>query len=187
MTGTISPGRPARAISGRGRVIATLALGVALGVALLTTGCGGGGGSPGKSRPLVHQELVAFAHCMRSHGVPNWPDPLPQGGFPRTGNGQNSGPQADAAMSTCKHLLPPVPAVSAAQQARELAQDLKWAKCMRAHGFPGISDPSVGPHAGTPVITAPPGFDPGSPQAQAASKACKRFEGPFILAQGGAS
>ena len=130
---------------------------------------------------------MAFAHCMRSHGVPNWPDPLPQGGFPRTGNGQNSGPQADAAMSTCKHLLPPVPAVSAAQQARELAQDLKWAKCMRAHGFPGISDPSVGPHAGTPVITAPPGFDPGSPQAQAASKACKRFEGPFILAQGGAS
>jgi hypothetical protein len=183
VTGTVSPGRPAGGVSGRGWVIATLALGVAL----LAAGCGGGGGWPGKSRPKVHQELVAFAHCMRSHGVPNWPDPLPQGGFPRTGNGQNSGPQADAAMSTCKHLLPPVPAVSAAQQTRELAQDLKWAKCMRAHGFPGISDPSVGPHAGTPVITAPPGFDPGSPQAQAAAKACKRCEGPFILAQGGAS
>ena len=168
--------------SDSGRVLATLAVGIAL----LTAGCGGGGGSPSKSRPLVHQELVAFAHCMRSHGVPNWPDPLPQGGFPRTGNGQNSGPQADAAMSTCKHLLPPVPAESAAQQARELAQDLKWARCMRAHGFPGISDPSVRPHAGI-VITAPAGFDPGSPQAQAAMKACKQLEGPFILAQGGGS
>jgi hypothetical protein len=89
-------------------------------------------------------------------------------------------------MSTCKHLLPPVPAESAAQQARELAQDLKWAKCMRAHGFRGISDPSVRPHAGI-VIFAPPGFDPGSPQAQAAMKACKQLEGPFILAQGGGS
>jgi hypothetical protein len=50
---------------------------LALGVALLAAGCGGGGGSPGKSRPLVHQELVAFAHCMRTHGVPDFPDPLP--------------------------------------------------------------------------------------------------------------
>ena len=93
-------------------------------------------------------------------------------------------------MSTCKHLLPPIPAESAAQQARELAQDLKWAKCMRAHGFPGISDPSVGPHGSAPVITAPPGFDPGSPQAQAGgpTKACKRFEGHVHTShQGGAS
>ena len=164
-----------------GRVLATLAVGVAL----LAAGCGGGGGSPGKSRPLVHQELVAFAHCMRAHGVPDFPDPLPQGGFPRTGDGQNS-LQSGAAMSTCKHLLPPVPAESAAQQARVLAQDLKWAKCMRAHGFPGISDPSVRPHAGI-VIFAPAGFDPGSPQAQAATKACKQLEGPVIVAQGGGS
>ena len=61
-----------------------------VGVALLAAACGGGGGSPGKSRPKVHQELVAFAHCMRAHGVPDLPDPLPDGGFPRTGTG-NSG------------------------------------------------------------------------------------------------
>lgn len=149
-------------------------------------GCGGGGGSSSASGSSGYQKDVAFAHCMRSHGVPDFPDPLPQGGFPRTGNSQNSGPQADAAMSTCKHLLPPVPAVNPAQQARNLAQDLKWARCMRAHGFRGISDPSVRPHAGI-VIFAPTGFDPGSPQAQAAMKACKQFEGPFILAQGGGS
>ena len=66
---------------------------VLTGAALLTAGCGGGGGSPGASRPAVHQELVAFAHCMRSHGVPDWPDPLPQGGFPRTGPAGTLGPK----------------------------------------------------------------------------------------------
>ncbi|MFI5080737.1 MAG: hypothetical protein ACHQCE_06680 [Streptosporangiales bacterium] len=168
-------------IPGRGRVLAALAVGVAL----LAAGCGGGGGSPGASRPAVHQELVAFAHCMRSHGVPDWPDPLPQGGFPRTGTAEDSGPQAGSAMHTCRHLLPPIQHLSAAQQAQVLTQDLKWARCMRAHGF-AVSDPSVRPHAGI-VITAPTGFDPSSPQAQAAMKACKQLEGPFILAQGGGS
>lgn len=166
---------------GRGRVLATLAVGVAL----LAAGCSGGGGSPSASGSLDYQKDVAFAHCMRSHGVPDWPDPLPQGGFPRTGVGGNS-PQADSAMRACQHLLPPIQPLSAAQQARVLAQDLMWARCMRSHGFPGFSDPSVKPHAGI-VITAPAGFDLNSPQAQAASKACKRVEGPFILAPGGGS
>jgi hypothetical protein len=167
-------------IPGRGRVLATLAVGVAL----LAAGCGGGGGSPHASRPAVHQELVAFAHCMRSHGVPDFPDPLPDGGFPRTGAGNS--PQSGSALSTCRHLLPPIQRPSVAQQAQALAQDLKWARCMRAHGFPGFSDPSVRPHAGI-VIFAPPGFDPGSPRAEAAGKACKQLEGPVVVAQGGGS
>ena len=162
-----------------GRVLAAL-----VGVALLAAGCGRGGGSPGASRPAVHQELVAFAHCMRAHGVPDWPDPLPQGGFPATGSGGNS-PQAGSAMHTCRHLLPPIQPISAAQQARVLAHDLKWTRCMRAHGF-AVSDPSVRPHAGV-VIMAPPGFDPTSPQAQAAAKACQGLEGPVTIAQGGGS
>jgi hypothetical protein len=168
-------------IPGRGRVLATLAVGVAL----LAAGCGRGGGAPSAGGSSGYQKDLAFAHCMRAHGVPDWPDPLPDGGFPR-GSGGNS-PQAGSAMNACQHLLPPKPVLSAAQQARVLAQDLKWVRCMRSHGFPGFSDPVVRPHAGTPVITVPAGFDPGSPQAQAASKACKRFEGPFIMAAGGGS
>jgi hypothetical protein len=167
-------------IPGRGRALATLTVGVAL----LAAGCGRGGGAPSAGGSSGYQQDLAFAHCMRAHGVPGWPDPLPDGGFPR-GNGGNSGPQADLAMTACRHLLP-IYRPSAAEQARELAQDLKWARCMRSHGFPGVSDPAVRPHAGI-VIFAPAGFDPGAPQAQAAMKACKRFEGPFILAQGGGS
>jgi hypothetical protein len=167
-------------IPGRGRVLATLAVGVAL----LAAGCGGAGGSPHASRPAVHQELVAFAHCMRSHGVPDFPDPLPGGGFPRGSEGNST--QADSAMRTCQHLLPAVQPLSAAQQARVLAQDLKWTRCMRAHGFPGISDPSWRPHAGV-VITAPAAFDPGSPKAQAVAKVCKSLEGPVVITPGGGS
>lgn len=168
MTGTVPPGRPAGGMSGRARVIATLALG---GV-LLAAGCGGGGGSPNVSRSPVHQELVAFAHCMRAHGVPDWPDPLPQGGFPRGGGGQNSGPQAHSALNTCQHLLPPKPVLSAAQTARVLAQELKEAKCMRSHGFPDFPDPTVR-NTGAGPFAFPPDFDPTSPRAQAAGRACQ--------------
>jgi hypothetical protein len=162
----------------RGRVIATLA--VAAG--LLAAGCGGGDGSPGASGSSGHQSDVAFAHCMRSHGVPGWPDPLPGGGFPRTGSG-NSGPQAKSAMKTCQHLLPAKPVLSAAQQARKLAQELKEAKCLRTHGFPDFPDPNVRNSSAGP-FSFPRGFDPGSPQAQAAGRAC-HLSLPTGPAQGG--
>ena len=29
----------------------------------------------------TYQKSVAYAACMRQHGVPNFPDPLPNGGF----------------------------------------------------------------------------------------------------------
>jgi hypothetical protein len=162
--------------SDSGRVLAALAVGVAL----LAAGCGGGGGSPSASGSSDYQKDVAFAHCMRAHGVPDFPDPLPQGGFP--GNSLQSG----SAMTACQHLLPPVRPISAAQQARVLAHDLMWAKCMRARGFPGISDPVVRQHAGI-VITVPAAFDLSSPQARAAAKACKQLEGPVLITPGGAS
>jgi hypothetical protein len=176
-------GERQRPLAARAAAVAALLIGTAL---LIAACGGGGGGSSSASGSSVHQKLLAFAHCMRSHGVPDWPDPVPGGGFPRTGAGGNSGPQADSAMNACQHLLPPKPAPDAAEQARVLAHDLKWARCMRAHGFPGISDPAVRPHAGI-VITVPPGFDPGSPRAQAAAKACKGLEGPAFMAEGSGS
>jgi hypothetical protein len=157
---------------------------VLIGAALLAAGCGGGGGSSGASGSSGYQKDVAFAHCMRAHGVPDFPDPLPQGGFPQTGAGNSL--QSGSAMTACRRLLPPKPVLSAAQQARVLAHDLKWARCMRARGFPGVSDPAVRPHAGI-VITVPASFDLNSPQAQAAAKACRQLEGPVLITPGGGS
>jgi hypothetical protein len=59
--------------------------------------------------------LWNFARCVRSHGVPNWPDPLAESdpgqpgtpGFPRNlppGINTNS-PVVKNAMHTCQHLL----------------------------------------------------------------------------------
>jgi hypothetical protein len=62
----------------------------------------------------VMNALSKFARCVRSHGVPNWPDPLRESdagepgtpGFPRDmpGINQNS-PLVKNAMGTCQHLL----------------------------------------------------------------------------------
>ena len=50
---------------------------------LLATGCGGGGASPTTTATTTTEngavrEALAFARCMRSHGVPSWPDPTEQ-------------------------------------------------------------------------------------------------------------
>jgi hypothetical protein len=60
---------------------------------------------------------------------------------------------------------------NAAQRQRLLAQELKEAKCMRAHGFPDFPDPNARDSGGGP-FSFPPGFDPASPRAQAAGRAC---------------
>jgi hypothetical protein len=161
-------------IPGRGRVLATLAVGAAL----LAAGCGGGsGGGSSSASGSSDQKEVAFAHCMRSHGVPGFPDPLPQGGFAR--NGVQKSPQFGPAFKGCQHLLPPRQAASASQEHQVMAQALQDAKCMRSHGVPGFPDPTALPGGGV-VTPSSAGFDQNSPQAQAAGKACK------ILAPAGA-
>jgi hypothetical protein len=52
---------------------------VACVAALAACGSGSGGGSGVGAGQSAAQE---FAHCMRSHGVTNFPDPLSRGGFP---------------------------------------------------------------------------------------------------------
>lgn len=46
----------------------------------------------------VEQEL-AFARCVRAHGIGDFPDPLPGGGFDVPGN--TNSPQFDAATTAC--------------------------------------------------------------------------------------
>jgi hypothetical protein len=53
------------------------------------------GGGPG-AHPLSaaqREQLIAQSQCMRTHGVPNFPDPQFQGGGVRIGLGPNSGIQ----------------------------------------------------------------------------------------------
>jgi hypothetical protein len=88
---------------------------------------------------------VAFARCMRAHGLPNFPDPSTNGGFTIKGNPRSPGFQA--AMAHCKNLLPgggpPAPGSSTHPSAQALAQMRQVAHCMRSHGISAFPDPST--------------------------------------------
>ena len=58
------------------------------------------------SNAQVASQGLKFAACMRSHGVPNFPDPkTSNGGFMITGINPNS-PQFQSAQQACRSLMP---------------------------------------------------------------------------------
>jgi subtilase family serine protease len=88
---------------------ASLALAAA--VAALTTACGvvhvHFGSSGASTGPATYRADLAFAHCMQTHGVPNFPNPAGSSSFHVSGhlNGKLTGPMARA-LGACQHLLP---------------------------------------------------------------------------------
>jgi hypothetical protein len=70
------------------------------------------GGKPdAKAQAAFLKQALKFSQCMRSHGVPNFPDPKPAGGGVGLQIAKNSGidpnsPQFKAAQEACKKLLP---------------------------------------------------------------------------------
>lgn len=54
------------------------------------------------------QAMMQFSACMRDHGVPEFPDPLPNGDFPLSTSLRNEGKSARvlAGLDACNHLLP---------------------------------------------------------------------------------
>jgi len=79
---------------------------------------------------------------MRSHGVPNFPDPVAgPNGITFANIGPNS-PQLQRAEQACKSILPPDSGGSQAIPPAQQAAYLKWAACIRAHGLPNFPDPT---------------------------------------------
>jgi hypothetical protein len=140
--------------------------------ALLTAACGGGSssasGSAGASQGRLAQAL-AFAHCMRSHGVPSFPDPDSAGGFPMR-RSHSSGVQAFmSAKAACNHLYPNMGKGEVHQEtAAQQRQGLVFAACMRGHGIPDFPDSWSG-NVGQ-LISAH--INPSSPQLNAALTKC---------------
>jgi hypothetical protein len=106
---------------------------------------------------------------MRSHGVPNFPEPNSSGAI-QIQQGQSlpdlNSPQVQAAVKTCRSLNPAGAGPTPAQQAQQLAAELKYAQCMRSHGISNFPDPS-----GQGGLSFQ-GVDVNSPQVVAANKAC---------------
>ena len=68
--------------------------------------------SPSGAEPITTQDQVDYlkaAQCMRTHGVPDFPDPVFAGGgvhFPVPAGLDTHTPQVQRAVATCRRLIP---------------------------------------------------------------------------------
>jgi hypothetical protein len=141
---------------------------VAVGCALAIVACGASGTSRSATDSSGHALGVAYADCMRSHGVPNFPDASAGGGFdiPSTINAQS--PAYISAGRTCTKLLPG-PTAPRTLSDRDRLQLLAAAKCMRAHGV-NVEDPTFnGPYM---TLDVPDQTTIQSPVFKRAERAC---------------
>ena len=154
------------------------------GLGLLVSSCGGSPPSSGvanitspsatkataTAKKHSSPNALAYAQCMRKHGVSNFPDPNSQGRFAlgSTGIDKNS-PVFQSASTTCQALKPQGIGNIVKQNQ---AAFLKFSACMRSHGEAGFPDISAG--GGTKAIkSAIEALDPSSPAFQTALSACR--------------
>ncbi len=178
-----------------------LAVATLFGVCVLAAGCGGGSSPPGVanlgttttatassvapsgSKPNPVTSALAFSECMRTHGEPNFPEPVFHGHSASiditlaSGVDPNS-PQYAAANKACKHLLPNKgvppkgsegPTITPADQ----ADYLKAAACMRSHGIPDFPDPTF--QNNTVSFNSRTPIDSNSPQYESALATCDKL------------
>jgi hypothetical protein len=152
-----------------------------LAVGTLVAACGSGPASPGVARGLSststtsasssqsssYRSDLAYATCIRSHGVPNFPDPKPGGGFNISSNPND--PQLQAAQQACGNLLPGGGNQTSGSNftPQQQAQLLQYAQCMRAHKILNFPDPT------SKGLGSLIGIDMNSPQFRSASLACQ--------------
>lgn len=175
-------GRPAR--------IALLSATAVL--ALLATSCSGMSRSPavasigspnsaGASHPASPSAptaagVLATSRCMRSHGVPSFPDPMPVKGhlvfgFSVKSRIHPSSPQFKAAYKYCRTRylgLSHRPGRTPAAKAQANAAAVKFTACMRSHGAADFPDPD-----GQGAIYLPTANYIDTPKVQRAEGSCK--------------
>jgi hypothetical protein len=115
---------------------------VAISCSFAIAACGSSGRPSGPA--ASGDPALKEAQCMRSHGVPNFPDPT-AGGPSVIPNWIN--PQAPAfqtAQKACAKFLVGGSGQGSASESRKL-ELLNLAKCMRSHGLPSFPDPTSSP------------------------------------------
>jgi hypothetical protein len=178
-------------------ITATIAL------ALLAAACGGSPGShvaqlgstttksrTSSSAAAAQQNgMLAFSHCMRSHGVPNFPDPNSSGVLPKIQVDQlaASSPQFPAAHRACEHLLPNGGQPTQAQVQQAWNDMRNFARCMRSHGVPNWPDPAATSQQDQrPFYHVPDSIDPNAPQITTKIRACQHVlhtNNPLVTTQ----
>lgn len=140
----------------------------------------------GGASPAHVAAALAFSNCMRSHGVPNFPDSSSGGGINLDGTAIN--PQSPAFLSARQHCFKLLPGGGPGAQhptAQRVAQMLELSECMRRHGVSGFPDPTLHAPAslnpandsilendGGVVLDVPSTIDVTSPAFKQAADAC---------------
>jgi len=123
-----------------------------------------------RAKAVVH--ALAFAQCMRTHGEPNFPEPVFHGHSasevinPSSGVDPHS-PQFAATFGKCKSLLPNGGAGASAGPtitAADRTDYVEAAACMRSHGITDFPDPTfqdnnVSFNTKTPIDTNSPQYE----------------------------
>jgi len=122
-------------------------------LAVLVAACGGSPSSAGSGSSSTtasaasSPSAIGYSHCMRSHGVPDFPDPSSDGAVPKVSVQQLgvSSSQYQAAQKDCQSLLPAgSDDMFPPGELRQLLPGmLRFSQCVRAHGEPNWPDPTV--------------------------------------------
>lgn len=156
---------------------------------VLAAGCGGSAPSPtgdastSASAAGAVESGVAFSRCIRSHGVPNFPDPKVSGQAVRMGSPSTvQSPAFQSALHSCQGLLPKGPPGSEASSPQAQTRMLEVSACMRKHGISGFPDPTTSPPSnpgnsaiignGGYYLVIPKSIDTSAPAFERAAAAC---------------
>jgi hypothetical protein len=116
---------------------------------------------------------------MRSHGVPNFPDPTSTGLVKESPQQLGvSSSQFQSASRGCNHLLPnggSGPSPARVQQLKALS--LAFSQCVRRHGLRSFPDPASDGRIPDPATV---GINQGSPKFEAANRACGKYRPPYM-------
>ena len=125
---------------------------------------------------------LKFADCMRTHGVPTFPDPSGAGGgLNLTGTGVDpQSPAFKSARTACARLTPGGAGGRVKATESQFLAALRFAMCMRSHGFRSFPDPTRADSPPGPILIVGPGlffrvsanFDPTVPSVKRVVAAC---------------
>jgi hypothetical protein len=149
--------------------------------AVLAAACGGspsstGSGDSPNAGGSANSQALAYSRCVRSHGVPGFPDPDSSGQIPKEAviralSGVSDS-RAMAATNACESLNPAGqggPTLTAHEQ-----QDyLRAAACMRSHGITKFPDPTF--PGGRVNLSIPSSIDTKSRQFTQAAQTCTKL------------
>ncbi len=181
----------------RGAIIATV------GLCLVAAACGGSSGShvaqlgstttksstSPQGAAAQQNGVLAFAACMRSKGVPDFPDPDSSGVLPKRQVAQlaASSPRFVPAHRACEHLLPNGGQPTQAQVQQAWNDMRNFARCMRSHSVPNWPDPTATSQQDQrPFFHTPESIDPNAPRIATKIRACQHVfhaNNPLVTTQ----